>query len=328
MGGGRMNRFVGTPVDWSGGIGLARTLVSDRPVVILRRDGSADAHAALVDGRSFPDLPDLLEAADGDVGVVRAGRSLEVPDTALLPPIGRPRKIICVGLNYGVHTQETGRRDADHPALFPKWDNCLAPPYADIPLPRESDRIDFEAELVAVIGRRGRRIPADHAGSVLFGYTAANDGSVRDYQRHTDQAAPGKIWDGLTPIGPVVVPARRLGGTRPDLAITGVFDKQVVQDDRTGNMIFGVPELIAYLSTMMTLEPGDLIFTGTPAGVGFVRTPPMFLRHGSEFEVRIEGIGSLRNRYIDEPASVFRQPAVKTAPQLQAFPASQRSYRS
>ena len=300
---GGMSQSVGMPVDWSGGVGLARTVFYDRPVVVLRRDGCPETHTALVNGQSFADLPDLLEAAGGNVDVVRVGKPLHVPDEALLPPIGRPRKILCVGLNYGLHAQEAGRSDMGYPALFPKWDNCLAAPYADIPLPWESDQIDFEAELVAVIGRRGRRIPVERAESVLFGYTAANDGSVRDFQRHTPQAEPGKIWDKLTPIGPVVVPASRLGGARPDLAITGILDGQVVQDDRTNNMVFGVPELIAYLSTVMTLEPGDLIFTGTPAGVGFVRTPPLFLRDGSEFEVRIEGIGSIRNRYIDEPAA-------------------------
>ncbi|MEV6338855.1 fumarylacetoacetate hydrolase family protein [Nocardia vinacea] len=300
-----MSRSGGGDVDWSSGLGLARTIFYDRPVVVLRRDGCPEAHIALVDGRSFPDLPDLLEAADGNLASVRAGKAIDVPDEALLPPVGRPRKILCVGLNYGLHAQEAGRGGTGHPAIFPKWDNCLAAPYAEIPLPPESDQIDFEAELVAVIGRRGRRIPAERAETVLFGYTAANDGSVRDFQRHTQQAAPGKIWDKLTPIGPVVVPAGDLGGARPDLAITGMLDGQVVQDDRTKNMVFRVPELIAYLSTVLTLEPGDLLFTGTPAGVGFVRTPPLFLRDGSEFEVRIEGIGSLRNRYIDERASML-----------------------
>lgn len=129
-----------------------------------------------------------------------------------------------------------------------------------------------------------------------------HDVSVRDFQFHTAQRAAGKAWDALTPIGPVVVPATRLGGARPDLAITGTLDGEVLQDDRTSSLLFGVPELLAYITTVMTLEPGDLILTGTPAGVGFVREPKIFLRHGSEFEVRVEGIGALRNRFVDEKA--------------------------
>ena len=138
---------------------------------------------------------------------------------------------------------------------------------------------------------------------MVFGYTAANDGSVRDFQLHTSQRTAGKAWDSLTPLGPVVVPARLLGGARPDLAITGLFDGQVVQDDRTAKLLFGIPELIAYITTVMTLEPGDLILTGTPAGVGIARKPPLLLKDGSEFEVRIEGVGSLRNRYVTEQPS-------------------------
>jgi acylpyruvate hydrolase len=169
-----------------------------------------------------------------------------------------------------------------------------------VPLPPESDQIDYESELTVVIGRRARRVVAGNAADVVFGYTAAGDGSVRDYQVHTGQRTAGKAWDSLTPLGPVVVPAEQLGGARPDLAITGLLNGQVVQDDRTAKLLFGIPELIAYITTVMTLEPGDLILTGTPSGVGAARTPPLWLADGSEFEVRIEGIGSLRNRYVTE----------------------------
>ncbi|MGW6425080.1 fumarylacetoacetate hydrolase family protein [Nocardia sp. NPDC055053] len=299
-----MSWSTGSVVDWSAGLGLARTVYYDRPVVVLRRNGCTEAHTALVDGQAFADLPELLEAAAGNYESVRAGKLLQVPDEALEPPVGRPRKIICVGLNYGLHAREAGRPHPGHPELFPKWDNCLTRPYSEIALPQESSQIDFEAELVAVVGRRGRRVPTEHAESILFGYTAANDGSVRDFQRHAQQVVPGKAWDGLTPIGPVVVPASQLGGARPNLTITGILDGQVVQNDQTKNMFFGIPELISYLTTIMTLEPGDLLFTGTPAGVGFARTPPTFLRDGSVFEVQIEGIGSLRTRYADEPAQL------------------------
>lgn len=291
-------------IDWTGGLGLARTVTDDGPVVVLRRDADPAASIALVDGQSHPDLPALLEAAAGDPSRITAGEALDAPDRALLPPVGRPGKIICIGQNYLDHVREGGRAGGPaHPDLFPKWHTCLSGPYSDVPLPAESDQIDYESELAVVIGRRARRVAAENASDVVFGYTAANDGSVRDYQVHTGQRTAGKAWDSLTPLGPVVVPAERLGGDRPDLAITGLFDGRVVQDDRTAKLLFGVPELIAYITTVMTLEPGDLILTGTPSGVGIARKPPLWLKDGSEFEVRIEGIGSLRNRYVTEQVS-------------------------
>ena len=290
-----------SPADWTDGLGLARVLHGGDPVVALRRDGSADAHLALVDGQVFDDLPALLEAAGGDPAAIRAGAVLDAPDHQLLSPVGRPGKVICVGQNYLTHVREGGR-DAGpaHPDLFPKWHTSLAAPYADVALPPESDQIDYESELAVVIGVRARRIAAEEAESVVFGYTVANDVSVRDFQFHTTQRVAGKAWDGLTPLGPIVVPAAQLGGVRPDLAITGTLDGEVLQDDRTSSLLFGVPELLAYITTVMTLEPGDVILTGTPSGVGFVREPKVLLRHGSEFEVRVEGIGALRNRYVDE----------------------------
>ncbi|MCI3245701.1 fumarylacetoacetate hydrolase family protein [Streptomyces spinosisporus] len=291
-------------VDWTGGLGLARTATDDGPVVVLRRDADPAAAIALVDGQRHPDLPALLDAAAGDPSRITAGEVLDAPDRSLLSPVGRPGKIICIGQNYLDHVREGGRTGGPaYPDLFPKWHTCLSGPYADVPLPPESDQIDYESELAVVIGRRVRRVTAESASDVVFGYTAASDGSVRDYQVHTGQRTAGKAWDSLTPLGPVVVPAETLGGDRPDLAITGVLDGQVVQDDRTAKLLFGVPELIAYITTVMTLEPGDLILTGTPSGVGVARKPPLWLRDGSEFEVRIEGIGSLRNRYVAERVS-------------------------
>ncbi|MEV7976773.1 fumarylacetoacetate hydrolase family protein [Streptomyces sp. NPDC086519] len=290
-----------SPLDWTDGLGLARVLHGGGPVVALRRDGAPKARLALVEGQVFDDLPLLLEAAGGDPAAIEAGTVIDAPDHQLLSPVGRPGKVICLGQNYLAHVHEGGR-DAGpaHPDLFPKWHTSLAAPYADVALPPESDQIDYESELAVVIGARARRIAVEDAESVVFGYTAANDVSVRDFQFHTPGRIAGKAWDGLTPLGPVVVPAARLGGARPDLAIKGTLDGKVLQDDRTSRLIFGIPELLAYITTMMTLEPGDLIITGTPSGVGFVREPKVLLQHGSEFEVRIEGIGALRNRFVDE----------------------------
>lgn len=290
-----------SPANWTDGLGLARVLHGGEPVVALRRHGAPRGRLALVDSDAFDDLPALLEAAGGDPSAIEAGAVIDAPDHQLLSPVGRPGKVICVGQNYLTHVREGGRDTGPaHPDLFPKWHTSLAAPYADVALPPESDQIDYESELAVVIGVRARRIAAEDAESVVFGYTAANDVSVRDFQFHTTQRTAGKAWDGLTPLGPVVVPAAQLGGVRPDLAITGKRDGKVLQNDRTSSLLFGVPELLAYITTVMTLESGDVILTGTPAGVGFAREPKVSLCHGSEFEVRIEGIGALRNRFVDE----------------------------
>ncbi|MEU3340313.1 fumarylacetoacetate hydrolase family protein [Streptomyces sp. NPDC002144] len=290
-----------SPVAWTDGLGLARVLHGSGPVVALRRDGAVKARLALVDKDVFDDLPALLEAAGGDLAAIEAGAVIDAPDHLLLSPVGRPGKVICIGQNYLAHVHEGGRDTGPaHPDLFPKWHTSLTAPFADVALPPESDQIDYESELAVVIGTRARRVAAEDAESIVFGYTAANDVSVRDFQFHTTQRVAGKAWDALTPLGPVVVPAARLGGVRPDLAVTGTLDGEVLQDDRTSRLLFGVPELLAYITTVMTLEPGDLILTGTPAGVGFVREPKVLLREGSEFEVRIEGIGALRNHFVAE----------------------------
>ncbi|MCW8378730.1 fumarylacetoacetate hydrolase family protein [Streptomyces justiciae] len=289
-------------VDWTDGLGLARVLHGGGPLVALRRDGEAEARLALVDGEAFTDLPALLDAAQGDTAAIEAGTVIKAPDELLLSPVGRPGKIICLGQNYLAHAKESGREGPPHPDLFPKWHTSLTAPYADVALPPESDQIDYESEFAIVIGARARRVAAEDAERVVFGYTVANDVSVRDFQFHCAGRIAGKAWDGLTPVGPVVVPAGQLGGVRPDLALKGILDGEVVQDDRTSSLLYGTPELVAYISTVMTLEPGDLILTGTPAGIGFVREPKLLLRHGSVFEARVEGIGALRNRFVDEKA--------------------------
>jgi acylpyruvate hydrolase len=243
-------------------------------------------------------MPGLLEAAAGQAGRIQPGNHVDLHDTDLLSPVGRPRKIICVGQNYPAHISEAGHTSAPaHPDLFAKWDNALAGPYADLALPPESDQVDYESELAIVIGRRCRRITPAEVADVVFGYTAANDGSVRDYQFHTSQRTAGKAWDGLTPLGPVVIPAGELGGVRPDLRVTGLLNGEIMQDDQTSRMVYSVTDLVTYITIFLTLEPGDLILTGTPAGVGAVRQPPRYLVDGDEFEVRIDGIGALRNSY-------------------------------
>lgn len=293
--------------DWTAGLGLARAELGSGARVVVRRDGDIRASIATVGGQEFEDVPELLAEIGGDLGRVELGAEVAVLDDALLAAVGRPSRVVGIGLNYPLHAQETGRATASHAAIFAKWASSLTAPYADITLPPESAHVDYEAELVAVIGRRARRVSLEEADHVVFGYTVANDVSVRDYQRHTSQVMAGKAWDRLTPVGPVIVPARAVGGVHPDLRITGTLDGEIVQRDRTSSLQFSVAELVAYISTMTELQPGDLILTGTPAGAGFLRTPSLRLAEGSVFEARIEGIGAVRNRFVADP-SVPREP--------------------
>ncbi|MGY4711552.1 fumarylacetoacetate hydrolase family protein [Mycolicibacterium sp. CBM1] len=279
--------------------GLARTRRgADSALVVWRRSGSPQAWEAVVDGRTFDDLPEVLAAAGGDPERISRGAPIDVPDEALLSPLGRPRKIVCAGRNYHEHAAEGGVAPPAYPDLFGKWDTGLVGPYDDVTLPAESEQIDYESELAVVIGVTCRRVAPHDVARVIFGYTVSNDVSVRDYQFHTSSRVAGKVWDQLTPLGPVVVPASGLGGAAPDLRITGRFDGSAVQDARTSQMIFSPTDLISYISTLVTLQPGDLILTGTPSGVGFVREPALLLSDGNRFEVDIEGIGTLSNRFV------------------------------
>lgn len=278
---------------------LMRAMVGRRPRVIARWFDSTAI--ATVDGAEFDDLPALLEACGGEAGRVAPGRAIEVQDAELLSPVEAPSKIVCIGLNYRLHAEEAGAPIPQFPMLFAKWASALTTPRADIPLPPESSLVDYEAELAFVFGRRCRRVDASHAAEVVFGYTAGNDVSMRDFQMQTTQFLAGKTWDRATPLGPAVVPLGELGGVEPDLAITGTLNGQVVQSSRTSDLIFGVAPLVEYITTIMTMEPGDVVLTGTPSGVGFAETPPRGLRDGDLYEVEIEGIGRLANRFRTEP---------------------------
>jgi acylpyruvate hydrolase len=266
----------------------------------MESDGSTGL--ATVDGSEFDDLPALLEACGGDAGRISPGSGVELDEGDLLRPVGAPGKIVCIGLNYRLHAEESGASLPQFPMLFSKYLSALTDPGSDIPLPPESSLVDWEAELAFVFGRRCRRVSATDSDAVVFGYTAANDVSMRDFQNHTSQFLPGKTWDRSTPVGPAVIPAGELGGSTPDLAITGTLNGSKVQDSRTNDLIFSVPQLVAYMTTIMTMEPGDIVLTGTPSGVGFAEKPPRGLRDGDVYEVEIEGIGRLTNRFRDESA--------------------------
>jgi 2,4-didehydro-3-deoxy-L-rhamnonate hydrolase len=218
--------------------------------------------------------------------------SFAVPVSAL--PIDLPSKIICVGLNYRDHAEEQGTELPSAPLLFAKWPNALIGPGEPIVIPRVSEQVDYEAELGVVIGNRVRGVSAENALEAVRGYLCLNDVSARDLQFSDGQWTRGKSPDTFCPVGPRLVPA----GEVPDpqaLGIRCVLNGEVMQDSTTANMIFTVAEVIAYASQTMTLEPGDLIATGTPAGVGAFRNPPVLMKEGDEVTIEVDVLGSLTN---------------------------------
>ena len=206
----------------------------------------------------------------------------------------KPGKIVCVGLNYRDHALEQGSEPSAEPLLFGKFANALSGPGDPIVLPPETAHVDAEAELVVVIGARGRRVASADALSLVAGYTCANDVSARDLQRKDGQWLRSKSFDTFCPLLPVVVPVETLGEA-DDLRIVQRLSGEPLQDSHTSELIFGVRELVAHASGAFTLEPGDIILTGTPAGVGVFRDPPVSLQPGDEVEIEVEGIGTLRN---------------------------------
>lgn len=216
-------------------------------------------------------------------------------DLTLGPPIPDPGKVICVGLNYRDHTREVGQDEPDVPTLFPKFANGLIGHDEPIRVPRGVDDIDFEAELGVVIGRRARAVAPEEALDYVAGITAVNDVSSRAFQFASSQWTSGKIVDTFAPCGPWLVTLDEVDDVQ-GLAIRTRLNGEVVQDGTTADMMFGVAELIAHISAFATLEPGDLIATGTPPGVGMGRTPPLYMDPGDSVEVEVESIGVLRNR--------------------------------
>ena len=217
----------------------------------------------------------------------------------LLPPIPDPRKIICLGLNYRDHALESGVEPPSEPVLFSKYPTALIAHGDEIVLPPVSHEVDFEAELVIVVGRGGRHIPKERAMEHVGGYTIGHDVSARDWQLNKPgkQWMAGKTFDTFAPMGPAIIPADQIANPQ-GLGIKLRLNGQTMQDSNTSQLIFPVDYIIAYLSNIMTLEPGDLIFTGTPPGVGMARKPPVWLQHGDEVEVEIEGLGVLKNKVV------------------------------
>jgi 2-keto-4-pentenoate hydratase/2-oxohepta-3-ene-1,7-dioic acid hydratase in catechol pathway len=246
------------------------------------------------DGTVVPMGPSLVDwLAFGTQGIA-TGTPRPLAEVKLLAPVPRPGKIICVGLNYRDHAKETGKAVPTEPVLFSKYANSVVGPGADVVVPPEAEKVDYEAELAVVIGRRASRVAAADALDHVAGYACANDVSSRSLQFLSDQWLLGKAIDTFLPLGPYLVTADEVPDPQA-LGIRCLVNDELLQDSNTGQMIFGVAELISYASRTITLEPGDLLVTGTPSGVGDAADPPRYLRAGDRMRVEIDGLGELEN---------------------------------
>jgi len=226
----------------------------------------------------------------------------DVSAVTIFAPVPRPPKLICVGLNYRDHAMEAKMEIPKVPTIFNKFPNVVIGPGEPIVLPGASEQPDYEAEFAFVIGRGGRHIPASRAMEHLFGYTIVNDVSARDFQMATSQWLMGKTFDTFAPMGPWLVTADEIRDPH-ELDISLEIGGEQLQHSNTRELIFKIPELIEFISSVVTLEPGDVVSTGTPAGVGYARKPPRFLRPGDEVVIRVQGIGELRNPVVAEASA-------------------------
>ncbi len=266
---------------------------------LVEGDTVADLGAVLRD--RFPDLKSaiatggLTEAA----GLAARARRHPLAKIAFLPVIPNPDKILCIGLNYENHRKETGRSEVENPTVFGRFANSQTGHLTDIIRPKVSTQLDFEERLAVVIGKAGRYIPRAEAFGHIAGYACYNEGSVRDYQRHTHQFTPGKNFPATGAFGPFLVTPDEVGEIGP-LRLQTRLNGEVVQDTTIDQMIFDIPRQIEYCSQFTRLEPGDVIATGTPGGVGSRRTPPIWMKAGDVVEVEIDKVGLLRNAIADE----------------------------
>ena len=256
-------------------------------------------------GSRFPDLVDFIAAGNHGAAAGYAAASADHTFDAvkMLPVIPNPKHIFCVALNYHDHFREvsTGvQHEAPaYPAVFLRAADSLTAHRQPIIRPKASRQLDFEGELAVIIGKRGRHIPAGDALDYIAGYSCFNDASVRDWQKHTKQATPGKNFFATGALGPWMVTSDEMANAH-DLSIRTRLNGAVMQDSRTSAMLFDIPAFMAYVSTILPLEPGDVLVTGTPSGVGYLRQPPVFLQPGDTIEVEIERIGTLVNTVADE----------------------------
>lgn len=257
-------------------------------------DAGARMRARFADPRAVLDAGALDELRSNT-----GGERLALSAVTLLPPVPNPDKILCIGLNYQTHIRETGRDAPQKPSIFTRYPSSIVGHGVDLVRPKASDWFDFEGELAVVIGKRGRAIPAASAYDHVAGYSCFNDGSIRDFQRHTTQFWAGKNFDRSGSMGPWLVTADEFGDPAGQ-SMTTRLNGEVMQSTPISDLAFDVPALIAYISTVTELLPGDIIATGTPSGVGLFREPKLFMKPGDRVEVEITGIGVLANDIVDE----------------------------
>jgi acylpyruvate hydrolase len=306
-----MDPFTGTAAS-----GLAAFRTADSPAGragLVVGDRITDLAAALdehrlpsartgaAEWRAAPGRVELFLAVEGWPDLIAEAAteapSLALEEVTLLPPVRAPQKIIGIGLNYASHADEAERSVSAYPVLFGKFANTLTGPYDDVPIPRASHRIDYEGELAVVIGRRASEVTRDEADAVIAGYAVANDVSARDYQFRTKEMLQGKSFDRFCPLGPWIskpCPVEALG----ELTLTTDVNGERRQSAILGEMVFDVPQLIEYISAIMTLEPGDVILTGTPAGIGGGMKPRRWLRDGDRVDIEIASIGRIGNTFV------------------------------
>lgn len=268
-------------------------------LVTFQRAGEAPEAGIVSGNQVWPLGTDMISICRGGELPAPSAPPVNPDSVTLLAPIPRPPKFICVGLNYRDHAAEARMEIPTVPTIFSKFSNVVIGPGAAVILPKASAKPDYEAELAFVIGRGGRHISAARAYEHVFGYTIVNDISARDFQAATSQWLMGKTFDTFGPMGPWIVTADEI----PDphaLDISLAIGGETLQSSNTREMVFHIPALIEYISSVVTLEPGDVVATGTPAGVGFARRPRRWLQPGEETVVRIQGIGELRNPIVAE----------------------------
>ncbi|HEY3654204.1 MAG TPA: fumarylacetoacetate hydrolase family protein [Steroidobacteraceae bacterium] len=270
-------------------------------------DSAGAVRGFLASDQRYPGNLDKLIGTSDDAlhaagALLQSGKAFDQEKIDVLPPLSAAAKIICIGLNYAAHTQEGGFAPQTYPAVFTRFNSSLIGHRAPLLRPRVSDKLDYEGELVAVIGRGGRHIAKDAALSHVIGYSVFNDGSIRDYQMKTAQWTVGKNFDGTGAFGPYLVTADELPSGAAGLRLQTRLNGQTVQDANTSDLIFDVATLVSTLSEAFTLQRGDIIVTGTPSGVGFARKPPLYMKAGDVCEIEIEGVGTLVNPVVDESA--------------------------
>lgn len=256
-----------------------------------------------------PNIPNSLQSIIEDQNLLRRAEAALSSSNAVRgntksisfkSPIDRPGKIVCMGLNYADHAKEGGNARPEYPSFFMRGPSSLTPHLGPIIRPRVSDKLDYEAELAFIVGKKARHLTLDNALDCIAGYSIFNDGSIRDYQRKTTQWTIGKNFDQTGAFGPWLVTPDELPAGCDGLNIQSRLNGQVMQNANTKDFLWNVAETIVLITECMTLEPGDLVITGTPAGVGYARNPPVFMKHGDVCEIEIESIGVLRNTIVDE----------------------------